>query len=89
MASDGHPELYASPIAELAGDIPLVPQIMVRLLRLCELVCQMGTTAVCMLQYCSAARPKLQGKLVPQQINLWMGAAQEGECCVKKAYKHG
>lgn len=29
MAADGHPELYASPIAELAGDIPLVPHIMV------------------------------------------------------------
>jgi len=30
MAADGHPDLYASPIAELAGDIPLVPHIMVR-----------------------------------------------------------
>ncbi|PRW60895.1 ion channel [Chlorella sorokiniana] len=46
MAADGHPKVYASPIAELAGDIPLVPHIM--------------------------------GKLVPQQINIWMGAAQDG-----------
>ena len=30
MAADGHPKLYASPIAELAGDIPLVPALMVR-----------------------------------------------------------
>lgn len=34
--------------------------------------------------YCNTVCPKLQGKLVPQQINLWMGAAQEGERCVFK-----
>ena len=42
-AADGHPRLYASPVAELAHDIPLVPL--------------------------------LAGRLVPQGINLWMGAA--------------
>ena len=46
-APDGHPALYASPVAELAADFPLVPQIM--------------------------------GRLVPQSINLWMGAAVDGE----------
>ncbi|KAL4429824.1 hypothetical protein ABPG77_010941 [Micractinium sp. CCAP 211/92] len=45
-APDGHPALYSSPIAELAGDIPLVPAVM--------------------------------GRLVPQSINLWMGAARDG-----------
>lgn len=45
-AHDGHPALYSSPIAELSGDIPLVPAVM--------------------------------GRLVPQSINLWMGAARDG-----------
>lgn len=45
-AHDGHPALYSSPIAELTGDIPLVPAVM--------------------------------GRLVPQSINLWMGAARDG-----------
>ena len=46
-APDGHPALYASPVAELAGDFPLMPRIM--------------------------------GRLVPQSINLWLGAATDGE----------
>ncbi|KAL4437367.1 hypothetical protein ABPG75_004506 [Micractinium tetrahymenae] len=45
-APDGHPAPYASPIAELARDVPLVPSVM--------------------------------GLLVPQSINLWLGAARDG-----------
>lgn len=47
MGPDGHARLYASPVAELAADIPLVPAVM--------------------------------GSLVPQSINLWVGAARDGE----------
>lgn len=45
-APDGHPALYASPVAELAADIPLTPRLM--------------------------------GHLVPQSINLWLGATSHG-----------
>ena len=45
-APDGHPALYTSPIAELAGDLPLVPLLM--------------------------------AGLIPQSINVWMGAARDG-----------
>jgi hypothetical protein len=47
-AADGHPALHVSPVAELAQDVPLVPQLM--------------------------------GALVPQSINIWLGAAADGAC---------